>query len=102
MDQLIDTIKGALGDDATAEQKTAAAQACRALLGAFEAKPGEPIAASAPPTPPPPAAPIEFLGQLSPDQALDLLLAKLRTAVPEAPKPQRSGFKVQLVPVPRK
>jgi hypothetical protein len=101
MDKLIDNIKEALGDNATPEQKAAAAQACRALLVAFETKPGEPLAASAPA--PPPASPVALLGKLTPDQALDLLIGRLRAAVPDAPKagPAR-GFKVQLVPVPKK
>lgn len=107
MDKLIDNIRGALADDATPEHKAAAASACRALLAAFETEPGAPLAAavavpvSAPA--PPSTSPIALLGKLSPDQALDLLIAKLRAAVPEQPKADRPrGFKVHLVPVPRK
>lgn len=106
MEKLIDIIKEALADGATAEQKAAAAQACRTVAAALDAKPGEPIAAppsgdAAPPPAPPTVAPLAVLGKLSPDQALDLLIAKLRAAVPAQTEPARTrGFKVQLVQVP--
>ncbi|MCA9675620.1 MAG: hypothetical protein H6806_11050 [Planctomycetes bacterium] len=66
-----------------------------------------PLAASPPPAPPAPASPaahlLATLGELGPDQALDLLIAKLRTALPAAANAAAShhGFKVQIVPVPR-
>lgn len=106
MDQLIDIIKAALADGATAEQKTAAAQACRTVASALDAEPGKPIAApAAPDVAPamPQSSPLAVLGKLAPDQALDLLIAKLRAAVPEQAAPERArGFKVMIVPVPRR
>lgn len=104
MDKLIENIRAALAADATSDQKAGAAAACRTLLAAFEAEPGAPLAsAPAPPAPaPPPTSPIALLNKLSPDQALDLIIAKLRAAVPDhAQRPRPPGFKVQLVQVPR-
>jgi hypothetical protein len=95
MQALIESIQGAIADGATAEQKAAAAGACRALLAAFETEPGKPMA------PPQTPTPLAVLGRLEPDQALDLLIAKLRAAVPTAVQPERArGFKVQLLQVP--
>lgn len=105
MEKLIENIRAALADDATPEHKAAAAAACRTLLAAFEAAPGATLAPTTVLAPaPPPTSPLALLGKLSPDQALDLLIAKLRAAVPDQPKPapQRPrGFKVHLVPVPK-
>ncbi|MCA9679732.1 MAG: hypothetical protein H6709_10610 [Kofleriaceae bacterium] len=100
MQPLIDTIQAAVADGATAEQRRAAAVACRTLLAAFDAEPGKPIAAQAAATAP---SLLAVLGRLAPDQALDLLIAKLRAAVPAAEtqvaeKPR--GFHVQLLHVP--
>lgn len=95
MQALIDTIQSAIAEGATADQKTAAADACRALLVAFETEPGKPMAS------PPVPTPLAVLGRLEPDQALDLLIAKLRAALPTAVQPERArGFKVQLLHVP--
>ncbi len=109
MDKLIDIIKEALADGATPEQKAAAAQACRTVAAALDAAPGQPLAAPvATSAPEPPPSPLAVLGKLSPDQALDLIIAKLRSTVPaqpqapRAPQPRAQGFKVQLVSVPRK
>lgn len=100
MQALIDTIQTALADGATTEHKSAAAQACRTLLAAFESAPGQPLAPPTP-SPAPPTSPFTLLGKLSPDQALDLLIAKLRAQVADGPRPREaSGFQVQLVPVP--
>ena len=44
MDEMIDAIRGAVADGATAEQKVAGARACRNILTALEAEVGKPIA----------------------------------------------------------
>ena len=97
MQSLIETIQIAVADGATAEQKAAGAVACRTLLAALEAKPGVPLVAA----PDAPTSPMQMLARLEPDQALDLVIAKLRAAVPAAVPPEKSqGFKVQLLHVP--
>ena len=87
MEKLIENIRGALADDATPEHKAVAAAACRTLLAAFEAEPGASLAPTVVAPAPAPTSPLALLGKLSPDQALDLLIAKLRAAVPDQPKP---------------
>ncbi len=75
MEQMIDSIRVAIADGATAEQKAAGAQACRTIMTALEAEVGKPIALAGAPTPGP-------LAGVSPDQALDLLIARLSAMVP--------------------
>ncbi len=75
MDQMIEAIRTAVTDGATSEQKAAGAVACRAILAALEAEAGKAIVLAGAPTPGP-------LAGISPDQALDLLIARL-TAVAE-------------------
>ncbi len=91
MTDLIETIRVATSDDATPDQKRAAAAACRTLLTSLETRPGEtlglPILPSHPmATPPAPAtpSPLALLAQLDVDQVLDLVIAKLRARVPDA------------------
>ncbi len=74
MDEMIDAIRGAVAEGATAEQKVAGAQACRTILTALEAEVGKAITLSGAPVPSP-------LAGISPDQALDLLIAKLSSMV---------------------
>lgn len=70
MQELIESIRAAVADGATAEQKMTGAQACRAILAALDAEAGKPLALLGAPTPGP------FAG-LPPDQMLDLLIARL-------------------------
>lgn len=74
MQELIDAIRAATAPDATKEQKGAAVQACRTIAAALDTDPGHPL--------PIPAAvsitPTGALGRLSLDQALDLVIARLR------------------------
>jgi hypothetical protein len=70
MDTLIETIRFAVTDSATAQQKQAGAAACRTILTALEGQVGQPLAA-------PPSAP-----QVGVDQMLDLAIAKLRSMLP--------------------
>jgi hypothetical protein len=75
MDHMIDAIRSAVTEGATAEQKAAGAQACRTILAALEAEVGKALALPGAPAPHP-------LAQIDPGQALDLLIAKLRAALP--------------------
>lgn len=71
MNEMIDAIRAAVAEGATAEQKVNGAQACRTLLAALEAEAGRPIPFFGAPAPSP-------LASLSPEQTLDLVIAKLR------------------------
>lgn len=105
MDQMIETIRAAVADGATAEQKTSGAQACRTILTALEAEVGKAIVLAGAPAPSP-------LAGISADQALDLVIARLRAMMPaehnsgEAPAPvrnaERAGLQIAFVqPPPR-
>jgi hypothetical protein len=92
MQDLLESIKAAIGQGATPSQKTAAAQACRTLLTALEAEAGKAIPVPGAPTPHP-------LSQIDPTQALDLLIARLRSALPadQTPAPATGGVRFSLV-----
>jgi hypothetical protein len=72
MNELLETIRVAIADGATDEQRTRAAGACRTLLTALEAEVGKAIPVAGAPT----------VVKIDPTQALDLLIAKLRAALP--------------------
>lgn len=72
MNELIEAIRIATTEGATAEQKATGAAACRTILTALGAEPGKPIVLPGAPKPHPLAA-------LSLDQALDLVIARMRT-----------------------
>jgi hypothetical protein len=72
MNELIEAIRVAVAGGATAEQKATGAQACRTIIAALGAEPGKPIVLPGAPKPHP-------LSTLSVDQALDLVIARLRT-----------------------
>lgn len=102
MDEMMDAIRGAVAEGATAEQKVAGAQACRTILTALEAEIGKPIALAGAPVSSP-------LAGISPDQALDLLIARLSAMVPshrtgegEAParNAERSPLRISFVQTP--
>ena len=71
MQDLLEAIRVALTDGATAEQKATGAQACQTILAALGAQPGKPIVLPGVPKPNP-------LSGLSVDQALELVIARLR------------------------
>lgn len=102
MHELIEAIRAAVEEDATVEEKRAGAQACRTILAALEPQ-GEPPAA-AQPVAAPPANPFAVLAGLDLDRALDLVIARLRAALPaekSAVLGERPGMRIQLVPVPK-
>jgi len=76
MDELIDVIRAAVADGATADQKAQGAAACRAILAALGAEVGKPIAMPGAPAPSP-------LAGIDPGQAIDLLIAKLSSMLPK-------------------
>lgn len=76
MQELIETIRVAVASDASAEQKTTGAQACRTILAALASEPGKPI--MLPGTPPPAAA-----SHVTVEQVLDLMIARLATIAVE-------------------
>ena len=104
MDQLIEAIRNATATDATDEVRAAGAFACRTILTALEAKPGEslapPIATTVPDSPI--AAVVAGLRGVPVDQLLDLAIAKLRTMVPADVAAQAPKISIRLIQVPRR
>ena len=101
MENLIESIRAALTPDATAEAKLAGANACRTILAALDATPGQPIAAA--PVPRAEALPIAnavaALRGVPAEQLLDLAIAKLRAALPAGVDvPQAQPLKFQIIP----
>lgn len=85
MNNVIEAIQVALAPDASAEARAAGVAACRAVLAALEAVPGEAFTAT--PIPGTPQTPqvaniVSMLRAVPPDQLLDLAIAKLRAALP--------------------
>ena len=100
MQELIEAIRIAVTDGATAEQKATGAQACQTILAALGAQPGKPIVLPGAPKPHP-------LSALSVDQALDLVIARLRTVADareqvdkQTPPLAPRGPQIPLVPQP--
>jgi hypothetical protein len=88
MENVLDAIRASVAADATPEAKAAGIAACRAVLAALGASAGEPLAAPRPIDVGPTAQALAALIRSTPpDQLLDLLIAKLRTAVPGDAKP---------------
>ncbi len=101
MQELLESIRVSVSDGSTPEQKAAGALACRTILAALEAETGKAIALAGAPAPGP-------LAGISPDQALDLLIARL-SAIAEKPampapsaKPAAAPLRIAFVqPPPR-
>lgn len=87
MTELIEAIRAAVAEHATAEQKATGAQACRTILAALGAEPGKPIALPGAPPPHP-------LAGLTADQALALVISRL-TSIAEAKEAQTTEAQVQ-------
>ena len=99
MHELIEAIRAAVAEGATAEAKQAGVQACRTILTALEGETPTPMPAPAPP----PANPFAALAGLDVDRALDLVIARLRAALPDEKRAalgDRPAMRIQLVPVP--
>jgi hypothetical protein len=85
MEPTLETLRAALADGATPDQRAAGVTACRAILAALESNPGESMSVTPPsmPAAPPVQPPLQLaLGGLSLDQVLDLAIGKLRSMLP--------------------
>lgn len=100
MSELIEAIRAAVAQGATADQKAIGAQACRTILTALDVEPGKPIVLPGAPKPHP-------LSGITVDQALDLVIARLTmiantrdagTAPPATPQPERQGPQISPQP----
>lgn len=108
MNELLEAIRAATAHDATDEARHAGAAACRTILAALAATPGESLAApsvagsdSATPVSSIAMAMSTLRGML-PDQLLDLAIARLRAALPaEAAPPPPRPMKFHIVNLPR-
>ncbi len=100
MDQLLEAIRTATTSGATAEARIAGAHACRTILTALEAIPGQPLAPIAAPSNAMEAA-VGVLRGIPPDQLLDLAIARLKAALPADTKVEQvRPFALPLVPIP--
>lgn len=101
MESLLDTIRVAVSADATNEAKALGASACRTILAALEAKPGEPLVTTTQATHPIIAA-VSMLRGLPVDQLLDVAITRLRAALPgNETAPSVQALNVPLVAVPQ-
>jgi hypothetical protein len=97
MQKLLEAIRAATAEEATADEKGAGVEACRTILTALEAEAGKPLAiAGAPPSNP--------LAGIDLTQALDFLIERLRQSMPSdesgAGRSRRSapsGLRIALV-----
>jgi hypothetical protein len=92
MEPMIESIRVAVADGATSEQKAAGAVACRAILAALEAEAGKAIALAGAPAAWP-------LSGISPDQALDLLIARLSAIAEKQPAPAAPSARPAAAPL---
>lgn len=95
MEEMIEAIRAAVASGATPEQKTLGAQACRTLLTALEVEPGKTIVVAGAPAPSP-------LASIAPEQAIDLLIARLQALVPAegAPPAEKRPLRIAFVQPP--
>ena len=87
MSELIEAIRAAIAQGATAEQKAIGAQACRTILTALGAEPGKPLVLPGAPKPHP-------LSGITVDQALDLAIARLTMVADARDKPTANATTV--------
>jgi len=100
METLIEAIRAASAADATPQARANGAQACRTILAALEATQGQPLA-SAPAAPATPMhAIVGTLRNTPPEQLLDLVIAKLKAALPPGTDiPKVQSVSLPLVPI---
>jgi hypothetical protein len=102
MENLIESIRAALTPEASSEARAAGAAACRTILAALEAVPGQPMPAATIVTPDASkiASAVAMLRGVPPEQLLDLAIAKLRAALPAGTDvPAVQPLKFQIVPI---
>ncbi len=76
MQELIEAIRVAVANDASAEQKATGVQACRTIIAVLGSEPGKPIMLPGTPLP-------AVTSRVSVDQMLDLMIARLTTIAGE-------------------
>jgi hypothetical protein len=103
MENVIEAIRASVAADASPEAKAAGVMACRAVLAALGANAGEPLAPSPPVDVGPTAQAIAALLRTAPpEQLLDMVIAKLRNAVPaESQARPVHKFNVPLIRIPK-
>lgn len=90
MDNVLETVRAALAPEATAEARAAGVEACRAILATLGATPSEAQPPRPPETGPLAQAVAGLIRTTPPDQLLDMMIAKLRAAVPAGAEPPAS------------
>lgn len=96
MDELLESIRRAVSAEASPQDRGAGAAACRTILAALEATPGQPLAAM-PINASQIASVVGALRGVPPDQLLDLAIAKLRASLPagvDVPKVEPLKFHI--------
>jgi hypothetical protein len=102
MTELIESIQAAVQADASPEIRATGVMACKTILAALEAQPGQPIATAAPFDTSKIASVVGALRGVSPDQLLDLAIAKLRSVLPAGSEvPKVEPLKFHLIQIPR-
>jgi hypothetical protein len=82
LDDLIASIRAAVARDASADARAIGATACRSILTALEAQAGQPLAAAPSAPASPVASLLTSLASMPREQLLDLVISKLRAALP--------------------
>lgn len=117
MEALLESIRLALSPESTDESRTAAAQACRAILTTLETKPGEQMTLDIEAPSEPQVATevtsasadaaqianmIGALRGIPVDQLLDLAIARMRAALPKGVEaPRVEPLKFHIIQIPR-
>ena len=106
METLLEAIRAAVAGDASDQTRAAGAQACRTILTALEAKPGEAMPTNVPAGDSPMTQLAQMLGTLRgvpAEQLLDLAIARLRAALPaSSDAPRVAPVKFHVVQLPKK
>lgn len=109
MENLIEAIRNAVAQDASDEARATGALACRTILAALEAKPGDELVIEKPPAPgasqPAIGEMVSALRGLPVDQLLDLAIARMRAALPsgtQAPRVEPVKFRIVQLPSPKR
>ena len=102
MENALELIRAALAPEATGEARAGGIEACRAILTALGAT-AEPPAPRQPEVGPLANAVAGLIRTTPPDQLMDMLIAKLRAAVPDAaevPTPKKINIQLVRIPTP--
>jgi len=103
MENVIETIRAALAPEAPVEARAAGVEACRAIMTALGATPTEALPPRPPEVGPLAHAVAGLIRTTPPDQLLDMLVTKLRTAVPAGTKletPTKINIPIIRIPTP--